>query len=507
MKHLLIAALALLLVAPLTGLSGCAVEQTIQRPADPQAHFQREIEKASATLARRQAEQRQSIEKTVTRTVDLQPILPAYDPLEDYAVSFSMVDEPIQTILYSLARAVGMNLILDPAIKDENRRLTLNFENVPAARVLREVLASYDLFYVTEDNIIRVKPYQEQIFSLNFLNTEVKSEFSVGGDVLGAGESGSVSGLSGNFKLSGRSAAKNNVFDVVEDNLKTMISGNGKYALNRLSGSLYVKDSPTVIKAVSRMIHHLRTMLDRQILIEARIVEVALTDEHRYGIDWSALRDSTADLAQSVLTGWSLGEGLILNYQENKYAVDAVLEALDTYGDSSVISNPSIRSKHSVPAVISVGTSISYKKSIQQTRTLVGSNEDRTTEVEVSTVFDGLILGVIPFIEADGNISLLINPIQSEVDRESLVPEPIGGTDSDASISLPMVRIKEISTTISLRDKEVVILGGLIDKRYVKEDNSVPGLSSVPVLRHLFRNNAQVEENRELVIILSVSMV
>jgi type II secretory pathway component GspD/PulD (secretin) len=112
---------------------------------------------------------------------------------------------------------------------------------------------------------------------------------------------------------------------------------------------------------------------------------------------------------------------------------------------------------------------------------------------------------VIPFIEEDGNISLLINPIKSDVDQASLQPEQISSNSSD-SISLPEVSIKEISTTISLRNNDVVILGGLIDKRIATVDKSVPVISSIPILGYLFRNDLKVEDTRELVIILTVSI-
>jgi MSHA type pilus biogenesis protein MshL len=490
--------------------AACAAgSQGVRTPEEQTTALQKYIKKSSDELAQRQKQMRRELQQKPEPVMDIAPVMPVYDPLEDRMVSFSMADEPIQTVLYALARAVGMNIILDPAIRNEERRLTMHFEKVSAAKVLREILGSYDLYYQTEGGVIRIVPFKEQLFSLNFLNTETNSEFTVGGDVLGVGAAEAIGGLSGNVKLSGRSAGKSNSYDVLEENVKGMISAGGKYTLNRLSGTLYVKDSPAVVRAVARLVSHLKEMLDRQILIEARIIEVALSEEHRYGINWSVLREEAAGLIQSTLVGWSAGQGLVLSHEENETSVDAIVEALDIFGDTHVLSNPSIRSKHAKPAVISVGTSYTYKKSVRTTRTSTGSSDDLSTEVEVSSVFDGLILGVIPFIEEDGRISLMINPIQSEVDQESLVPEQIssGGGGLSDSISLPQVRIKEISTTISLRNNETVILGGLIDRRKVVEDQGVPGLSKIPVLNFFFKNQVHTEKARELVIILSVTIV
>jgi len=170
------------------------------------------------------------------------------------------------------------------------------------------------------------------------------------------------------------------------------------------------------------------------------------------------------------------------------------------------VSNPSIRVKHGKPALISVGTSFTYQKRVQTTREVTTGTDREIRDVEVSTVFDGLILGVIPFIGKNQRISLLINPINSSVDRDSLIPKSVGGT-SGSEISLPEVRVKEISTSIDLEDGDVVVLGGLIDDIQSKEDQGIPILSSIPIIGYLFKNELKNVESRELVIIISVKLV
>ena len=437
--------------------------------------------------------------------VDLEPVLPVYDPLEDQIISFSVVNEDFQMVLYSLSKAVGMNLILDPAIKKEDQYLTLNFDKISAARVLREILESYDLYYEVNQHVIRIKPFQERIFHLNFLDSEINSSFDVGGDVLGVGETETAGGLSGSFRLSGRGAGKSNAYDMIEDTVKRVITGGGKYSLNRMSGTLYVKDTPGAIRSIAKLVAHFKEMLSRQILIEAHIIEVSLSDKYEYGINWSAVRDSVANATALTQGSWSSGNGFIISHAEGEYSLATAINALKTYGKAKVISNPTIRSKHGKPAIISVGTSFTYKKSVKSEVRNTTAENSQTTEVEVSTVFDGLILGVIPFIEEDGNISLLINPIKSDVDSASLEPEQVGN-NSQESISLPKVSIKEISTTISLKNHAVVVLGGLIDKRTNTVEKSVPVLSAIPILGYLFKNDLKVEDTRELVIILTVSI-
>ena len=446
------------------------------------------------------------LEKDLPKEVDVEPVMPVYDPLEEHIVSFSMIDEDLKLILYSLSQSVGLSLIMEPGLSSEKRLVTLNFEKVSAATVLREILNTYDLFYEIDQNVIRIRSFEERFFELNFLDTNVEMSFEVGGDVLGVGESESTAGLSGTFKLSGSGSKKANTYDLIEQMIQRMMTKGGKYSLNRLSGSLYVRDTPRVISAVSRLITHFEEMLSRQIIIEARIVEVVLSDAYSYGIDWSILRSGENGVTKLNSLSWSFGAGLALSGVSKAYSLESAVDALRTFGETRIVSNPSIRSKHAKPAIISVGTSFSYKKSVSTTTSSTSTETQDTTEVEVSTVFDGLILGIVPFIEKDGRITLLINPIKSDVDPASIEPVAIAATSAD-TISLPKVSIKEISTTISLNSGDVIFLGGLIDKHQQNEKKGVPFFSSIPILGYLFKNESMREETRELVIVLSVRVV
>jgi MSHA type pilus biogenesis protein MshL len=486
-------------------ITGCAAQKTPSLESLSLQTTQEHIKSESEMLEASQRKFIPSLERVTPREVNGKPVMPVYDPLEDHTVSFSMINEDLKMILYSLSQSVGMNLIIDPAVNLEKRLLTLNFQNVSAATVLKEVLNTYDLYYEIKGNVIRILPFKEHIFSLDFLDTKINANFNVGGDVLGASEE-TASGLKGKFELSGQTAKQGNDYDVVEEMITRIISKNGKYSLNRLSGSLYVKDTPTIIRSISKLINNFKTMLSRQILIEARIIEVGLSNKYQYGIDWSVLRDKAASLTSKTSVAWSLGNGLVLSHENKDISIAAAMDALMTFGKAKVVSNPSIRVKHGKPALISVGTSFTYQKRVQTTREVTTGTDREIRDVEVSTVFDGLILGVIPFIGNNQRITLLINPINSSVDRDSLIPKNVGGS-SGSEISLPEIRIKEISTTIDLEDGDVVVLGGLIDDIQTKEDGGIPILSSIPIIGYLFKNELKNVESRELVIIISVKLV
>ncbi len=497
-------------------LSGCAGTPTAipdPFPAAAEDAISLKVVKESEKLAQDMKILNDLLEKKAVKILDIEPVMPVYNPLDDHTVSFSMIDEDFQVVLFSLAKAVGMNLILDPEFSVEKRLITLNFDHVPASTILNEILKSFDLYYEIDQNVIRIKQMEERFFKLNFLDTSLTSSFNVGGDVLGVGDV-STGGLTGSFNISGESSKSGNVYDLVEEMLKRVKSPKGKYSLNRISGSLYVKDTPAVLQSIAAMINRLKETLGRQILIEARIIEVSLSDGYKFGVDWRYLRDSLAQSTKLDNISWRLDAGLVINEGTAKgvstlstaNSFSAVINALKTFGNAKIVSNPSVRAKHGQPAMISVGTSFTYKESVETTTTNYSgaTSNQYTTQVETSTVFDGLILGVISFIDDDGMITLLINPIKSDVDPASLEPEALGGGDS---ISLPKVSIKEISTTINLHDKDVVVLGGLIDRRRITKQEGLPLLSRIPFLGQLFRKDFETQEARELVIVLKVSLI
>jgi MSHA type pilus biogenesis protein MshL len=495
-----------ILVTVVLALSGCSWGPA--SVSHPRKHYSEkipgQIADESKKLEHIQKAFQEKLEITSPMPIAVEPVAPAYDPFEDQTVSFSVVDESLQTVLYSLSQASGVNIIIDPQVSDEQRKLTLNFENASASVVLNSILAAYDLSYKMDGNVIKVTPYAEKIFHLDFLDTKIDGKFEVGGDVLGASEADTTVGLSGRFNLTGQTATKSNAYDVLETMVRPILSQAGKLSFNRLSGSLYLKDRPTVIRSVARLLHHYKAMLGRQILIEARIIEVSLSDQYQYGIDWSMLKDLTGAATELTGAAWTLGEGLVFAGTSGDFSINTTIDALNLFGDTKVVSNPTIRSKHGQPSIISVGTSYTYKKSVETTRTTSGTTEDISTQVDVSTVFDGLILGVVPFIDESGRITLLINPIKSDVDQTSLEDQEVG---EGLSISLPRVSIKEISSTIALNNGDVAILGGLIDKRRITDNRGVPFLSAIPLLGYFFKHEDERDEIRELVILLRVRLV
>jgi MSHA type pilus biogenesis protein MshL len=258
------------------------------------------------------------------------------------------------------------------------------------------------------------------------------------------------------------------------------------------------------------------------------MIEVKLNDSFRFGVDWSSLRKDIAtaftassrvvsgvtgdfgDLSQGTRTitisGNSLSAGTDPSLSWNRVTEEGAVavDMMQKYGDVAVLSNPTIRSKHGQAAIISVGTSSTYVSDTRVVTTGASGTAITSQEIQTSQVFDGLMVGVVPYIDADGNISMSVHPVQSRVDPMSLQLVDAGG---DTKVTLPVVDLKTMVTQLKVRSGDSVILGGLIDQADSRADSEVPGLGRIPLVGNLFKKRNNQNSLRELVIVLKVTML
>ena len=303
------------------------------------------------------------------------------------------------------------------------------------------------------------------------------------------------------------------------------------FTLNRMTGTLYVKARPSKMRAVEKMLAHVHKVLGKQVYVEAQLIDVQLADNFEFGVDWTTLRSrlaagfgsspmqlggSTGTLPNAgtgypgraisipaALIGSLTGPALGMSYQGSNYGI--VINALRSFGNLKVLSNPNVQVRNGTPALLSVGTSSRYVSQSASTQTVPGGGASTTSSsVQTDTVFSGVMVGVLPMVREDGRIELLLNPMQSDVDPASLQLVSVGG---DNLISLPKVSYKGLTTTLNVGDGDVVVVGGLIDQRTSSNDRGAPGVSDVPVFGKLFGNENKRHGSRELVIVLRVRVL
>jgi MSHA type pilus biogenesis protein MshL len=505
---------------------------------------------------------REKLETIQKQQFEAQPVAPIYDPLDDINVNLVVENEDLHVILKAIAAQTEMNLLIHPTIAAGAYKVTVDFRNMPASSVLKHLFNLTDLNGEVKDNFISLKPMQEEIFYMSFMESEIQSSFSAGGDVLGgAGAEGGSSGgqVKGEFTVSGSEMPNNNPYEVLDEMLSSIVgasAGGGygdnvsgasdfsevgelsvlgaairgdsqSYTLNRLTGSLFVRARPSVMRTVRKMVTDYEQALSKQVLIEAQIIEVELSDDYQYGIEWQTLRSNIAYTFNSgveSVTGvsrafGSLDQGSPATVTIPEYSsspsnaasiywgddnASAALTMIQEFGDVSVLSNPTIRSKHGLPSMISIGTSSTYISDTKVTNNNSAGATVTTQEVQTKNVFDGLMLGVVPFVSRNNDITLSVHPVQSKVNPLSLQLQKVG---QDTEISLPEVQLKSIVSQLKLRDGDVVIMGGLIDQQDFVQEEEVPWFGRLPVLGNLFKKKTDSEAVKELVIFIKVTLV
>ncbi|MBF0609980.1 MAG: pilus (MSHA type) biogenesis protein MshL [Magnetococcales bacterium] len=471
---------------------------------------------------------------------DNRPVVfqPTYNPLDDILISLEMDNADVRHILSVLSKEAKINLLLHPDLLTNPRYVSVSFHEVPLSRAFTEIMQLTDLYGEIKGNLLRVDPQQEAVIHLDMLETNLTSSFEVGGDVLGSsnrglgsnkgGNTASTTSIKGGFQIRGTGPAKTNPYDYVEDMLRHVFKDPDQYHINRQTGTLFLRARPSAVRNATKLIENYRQILARQILIEARIMEIRLDNSHQAGIDWNMLSNQlsvgrgisqslagvtnalppfdSANVTRQLLTTGTLAAA---NTQSTAkalsiaYASDhgkAILSLLKTFGDVKIVSNPTIRAKHAQPAMISVGQSSAYVKEVKTTNTTSTVNSTET-QVEVDSVFNGLLIGVVPFITEGQRVSLTINPVKSEVDMSNM--QETGTTQ----ITLPRVELKELSTVLDVNNGDTVFLGGLIDKDRRQSKQGVPVLSDIPLLGGLFTTTDNQDALRELVIMLHVTVL
>ncbi len=463
--------------------------------------------------------------------VELTPIVPTFNPLVEVPISITAKDQPLHEVLFVVARNAGLNLVIEPGISLENT-VTISFEAAKSSTVVETLLRAYDLGWTVKDNVLYVQRFTEKTFNLGFLNSVTKANLDTGGDIFGAvSDTSGSGGLTGNFNIAtgmGGGIEDSSLYGYVKTSLTSLLGAtaegtDGEYfTLDPIVGSLYVRTTPRKMKTVANLVNALKDKLSKQIVIDARILEVQLSDNYRFGVQWGFVMDrlSTSGIID-VGTKWatagvfpnseainSLATGVMPTGEPNFHTtlrgapnrdqtISATVEALQTFGGVKTLSNMHIRTKHGQPALITSGSTERYVSEVTSTTT------DGVTEVTATTAsaFSGVMLGVYSYINDNNEVDLQIFPIKSKSD---LTRTATIGTNT---ITLPSTAVQNVSTSLRVRSGDTVILGGLIEKDHNDTDKNLPGASDIPILNWLFKNKVRTETVKELVIIMHIRVI
>ncbi|MGK0410346.1 MAG: general secretion pathway protein D [Shewanella psychromarinicola] len=276
-----------------------------------------------------------------------------------------------------------------------------------------------------------------------------------------------------------------------EVSLAVISQGDISFTAIAENNSLLIKASPTQYRTILNAIKQLDVM-PLQVLIEANILEVTLSDGLSYGVEWF-LNNATEGFTSS---NNAEGNGFLslgtagLSYRIANDRIGAAISALKTSGKTKVLSSPTLWALNNEAASITVGTQIPVNTTSINTS---GSGDTITSEVQFRDT--GVILNVTPRINPGGLVFL---------DVSQNISTPTGGADSNGNVSISQ---REISTKVAVDSGQTVLLGGLISETQVKSRQGVPLLSDIPILGHLFSSNSTDTIKTEIIVSIKPTVI
>jgi MSHA biogenesis protein MshL len=437
-------------------------------------------------------------------------------PKEEESFSFSLREADIKDILRAIGKQAQYNVVVEPDVKGIT---TVDLKNVTMRKALEYILEPLGFTYKVEEHTIYVsKPKLEtKIFHLNYIalkkigaSNVYATPGTIGGNTTTTGGATTTSSTSGS-QVSIKSETESDFWKSIEENVKSLLSKEGKFVVNKQSMMIFVTDYLKSLKDIEMFLKAAEGVIQRQVMIEAKIMEVQLNDDSRQGINWklvnAQINGITINAQQAFLNPLSDPSGSIpvagtpffRIFAGSKHldANNTFVDLLRTYGKVETISNPKIATLNNQRAIIKVTTQDVYFET-QQTTNTGAANPTVTATAKFVDV--GLTLDVMPQIDDKGNIILNVHPIMSEKVDDVTSP----GTGGS---KVPILNVREVDTIVKVREGETIVIGGLIKNRKSTTDTGTKWLMDIPVIGNLFKLNEKEKSKSELVIFLTPRII
>lgn len=470
-------------------------------------------------------------------------------PLKTRIVNIVARNTPLRDVLHVIADATSLNLIMEKGVNPDTP-VTITLKNVSAEEALHTILAASGYFYAVKDTMLLVKAVDTRVFELGFPSVIQTYAVEVGGDIFGGvtgdltqarggaggggGGAGGSSGMKGNITQNVKSDEDAYKFWLaVENSLKSILGAGARpqqaqatvneyYTINRVTGTIVVVATKEHLDQVEKYISTLKKIMSRQVLIEAKVIEVTLSDGFKFGIDWTLVHRNLNIAETRTTSSFTYGtSGFtsvapttpggpvftitgVPSFGGTRADLTFILHALEEQGELRILSSPRINLMNGQTALLVVGRNESYIKKVESTTTSA-TPPVTTYTVDVGSVLSGLSIGMVPYVNEQGEISLTITPIVAE--RVSFDTKQIGAIGNQVEIKLPTVDLRELSTTVKVRDGQLIVIGGLIKKSEKLTDSQVPFLGNVPLIGYLFKSRDKTESKTELVIALQPTLL
>jgi len=451
-------------------------------------------------------------------------------------------DEPRFSLTVNNARAsevfMGMvtgtpySMLVHP---DVTGTLTLNLKNVTVPEAMEAVRALYGYEYeVQGQRIIVPSPaMQTRIYHLNALAMQRKGMSDmrvVSGSSTSGGGSGSTGSSSKSLETSSvQTSTDSNYWEEVAASLKTLVGEAGSVVVSAQSGIVIVKAAPASLYMVEKYLRASELVSTRQVMLEAKILEVQLDDGYQAGINWATLQRGgktaigVSGVSPSVGPGGTslvnlggtvaqmLGgaipgpAGSLFGLAFNDGDFGAVINLIKSQGTVHVLSSPRIATINNQKAVLKVGTDDFFVTEVTGGTVAALGVPATPPNVVVQPFFSGIALDVTPQIDDRDNITLHVRPSVSSV-RENRKTINLGQL-GELILPLASSSISETDSVVRLKDGHIVAIGGLMSQSYGDNKNRIPVLGEIPVVGQLFGNTSQNSQKRELVVLIKTTLI
>ncbi|MFZ2891295.1 pilus (MSHA type) biogenesis protein MshL [Sulfuricurvum sp.] len=479
---------------------------------------------------------------SVATAAFLSPALQADCTYELFNIS-SVKGTSIGEFVDQLSDECSMSVIVADTEADNILKKQMNktfLKNLTINEVLDLIIKENNLQYTLKNNVLKISYLSTKTYNIDYIISERKgtgsanitlssntSTSATGASSSTSGQQGGASSESGT-KIT--SSDEVQFWEILDKEIESVLNRpEDAYTaklpmINKNAGLITVTATSPQLKRLDTYLDDLQKKMQTQVLIDVKMYSVVFSDASSTGIDWSQLyalqniglafntyntkniTDYSGTASNNVIgaissvTGAANPRNIGSIFQLGAQgSINEVVKFLKTQGDVYSISNPKILTLNNQPALITAGTEYFYKT--ENTSTLAGGTTGQQSKTEVvSSVFSGVLLDITPEISKDGSITLRINPSISETASQL-------SADNATRKMPPDLSRRQMSSVISVKDGNRVILGGLINTKNVQDDNKIPLLGDIPVLGYLFKKEGMSKRTEEIVIIIEPHIV
>ncbi|MDO6695525.1 pilus (MSHA type) biogenesis protein MshL [Aliiglaciecola sp. 3_MG-2023] len=458
---------------------------------------------------------------------------PLFDE-EKYDISAKAVDAV--SFFAGLVEGTPYSVAVHPEVKGA---ISLSLKQVSLDQVFDLVSDLYGYDVQKFDQIFRVFPagMRTETFPVNYLLMQrdgtTQTSISSGGVTQSENNqnsnTSSINNYTGNSSTGnnlGSSSSGNNIngtnistrtetdfWTELKETLTSMVGAEeGRMVMvTPQAGLVTVRAMPGEIRSVKEYLKVSEEIIKRQVVLEARIIEVSLSDEYQQGINWNQIANSNSSTQVSLSTtagtfgnqiSAALGNVTSLSFLNEDFS--GVLTLLETQGNVQVLSSPRVTATNNQKAVIKVGDDEYFVTEVSNQNTITSGTTTVTPNIELTPFFSGIALDVTPQIDDKGGVLLHIHPSVIETDEQEKV---ITLNEERYVLPLAQSNIRESDTVIHANSGEIVVIGGLMQSIVSETDSKTPLLGDIPLLGNLFKSKNDIETKKELVILLKPTVV